>query len=453
MLYYLHEMQNYALMPARALGDMMRFALTNPMNPISHTPMAKQILSATEIFERLTRQYTKPAWMLDETEIDGKKVKVTVEPVITRTYCHLLHFKRDVERKDPKLLIVAPLSGHFATLLRGTVEAMLPDHDVYVTDWQDCRFIPVTADRFNLSDFIDYLIDFLHYLGPNTHAMAVCQPSVPLLAGVSVMSTWGDLCAPATMTLIGGPIDTRENPTAVNKLAMEHDIKWFEENVVDTVPPPYPGMMRKVYPGFVQLTNFVSMNLEKHMESMNQLFDHLVRGDEEEAEKKTAFYDEYLSVMDLPAEFYLQTVKTVFQDHLLPKGEMTARWQPVEPHRIHRTAILCVEGELDDICGVGQTKAALKLTTSLPDEKKHYHLQMGAGHYGVFNGGKYRREIAPLIKKWIRTHDHEIGTMRDKTIHIPAADRRASRSDGSAADRRASRGGGNGKAAAGAASE
>lgn len=445
MLYYLHEMQNYALMPARALGDMMRFALTNPMNPISHTPMAKQILSATEIFERLTRQYTKPAWMLDETEIDGKKVKITVEPVITRTYCHLLHFKRDTNRKDPKLLIVAPLSGHFATLLRGTVEEMLPDHDVYVTDWQDCRFIPVTADRFNLSDFIDYLIDFLHFLGPNTHAIAVCQPSVPLLAGVSVMSTWGDLCAPATMTLIGGPIDTRENPTAVNKLAMEHDIKWFEENVVDTVPPPYPGMMRKVYPGFVQLTNFVSMNLEKHMESMNQLFDHLVRGDEEEAEKKTAFYDEYLSVMDLPAEFYLQTVKTVFQDHLLPKGEMTARWQPVEPHRIMRTAILCVEGELDDICGVGQTKAALKLTTSLPDEKKHYHLQMGAGHYGVFNGGKYRREIAPLIKKWIRTHDREIGTMRDKTIVVPAIDRRGTMGDGSAADRRASRGGGNGK--------
>jgi len=440
MLYFMHEMQNYALMPARAMGDMLRLVLTNPMNPLSHTPMAKQILSAAEIFERVTRQYSKPGWMLDETEIDGKMVKVTPEAVIKRAYCHLVHFKRETDRKDPKLLIVAPLSGHYATLLRGTVEAMLPDQDVYITDWQDCRYIPVTADRFNLSDFIDYLIDFLHYLGPNTHTIAVCQPSVPLLAGVSVMSTWGDLCAPATMTLIGGPIDTRENPTAVNKLALEHDIKWFEDNVIESVPPPYPGMMRKVYPGFIQLTNFVSMNLERHMESMGQLFEHLVRGDEEEAEKKRSFYDEYLAVMDLPAEFYLQTVKTVFQDHALPKGEMTARWQPVEPHRIMRTAIMCVEGELDDICGVGQTKAALKLTTNLSDERKHYHLQMGAGHYGVFNGGKYRREIAPVIKKWIRTHDREIGTQRDKVVAVPSFERRGPRpAGGSAADRRASR--------------
>jgi len=437
MLYYMHEMQHYALMPVRAFGDMLKFALTNPMNPLSHTPMAKQILSATEIFERITRQYTKPEWRLPTTIIDGKEVAVTEEVAVKRTYCHLTHFKRDTDRKDPKLLIVAPLSGHFATLLRGTVEAMLPNHDVYITDWQDCRFIPVQADRFNLSDFIDYLIDFMHFLGPNTHAIAVCQPSVPLLAAVSVMSTWGDLCSPASATLIGGPIDTRANPTAVNKLAQEHPIEWFEENVCDTVPPPYPGMGRKVYPGFVQLTNFISMNLEKHKESMNQLFEHLVRGDEEEAEKKTSFYDEYLSVMDLPAEFYLQTVKTVFQDHALPKGEMTARWQPVEPHRITRTALFCVEGELDDICGVGQTKAALEITRNLPSEMKAYRLQMGAGHYGVFNGGKWRREIAPQISKFIREHDRESGTLRQKLVAVKefAGDRRGARSGGSAADR------------------
>ena len=438
MIYYMHEMQHYALMPARAMGDMLKFALTNPMNPLAHTPLAKQILSAAEIFERVTRQYTKPEWGLPETVIDGKPVAVTEEVAIKRTYCNLIHFRRDTDRKDPKLLIVAPLSGHFATLLRGTVEAMLPNHDVYVTDWQDCRFIPVQADRFNLSDFIDYLIDFMHYLGPNTHAIAVCQPAVPMLAAISVMSTWGDLCTPATTTLIGGPIDTRANPTAVNKLATDHPIEWFEENVIDTVPPPYPGLGRRVYPGFVQLTNFISMNLEKHKESMNQLFDHLVRGDEEEAEKKISFYDEYLAVMDMPAEFYLQTIKTVFQEHALPKGTMTARWQPVEPQRITRTALMCIEGELDDICGVGQTRAALDLTPNLPSEMKQYRLQVGVGHYGVFNGGKYRREIAPAIAKFIREHDREIGTMRQKPVAVRefAGDRRKGRGNGSVADRR-----------------
>lgn len=421
MLYQMHEMQHAALMPARYFTDMLRHMLDNPFNPWSHTPWGRQIASAANIFERLTRRYGKPAWGLPTTPIDGVDVPIVEDPVIKRTYCHLIHFRREIERKDPKLLIVAPLSGHYATLLRGTVEAMLPDHEVYVTDWQDCRMIPVTADRFNLSDFIDYVIDFLHYLGPNTHVIAVCQPSVPVLAALSVMSLWGDLCAPATVTLIGGPIDTRSNPTAVNKLALEHDIEWFEHNVIETVPPPYPGMGRKVYPGFIQLTNFVSMNLERHKASMNELYDHLVRGDEQAAAQKEAFYDEYLAVMDLPAEFYLQTVKTVFQDHALPKGEMVARWQPVEPNRIKRTAIMCVEGELDDICGVGQTKAALEITKELPNEKKHYHLQMGAGHYGVFNGGKWRREIAPSIKQFIRKHDHEIGTERVKPIAVHAA--------------------------------
>ena len=284
---------------------------------------------------------------------------------------------------------------------------MPPDHDVYVTDWQDCRAVPVTADRFNLNDYIDYVIDFLHYLGPNTHVLAVCQPSVPVLAATSVLSRWGDLCAPASVTLMGGPIDTRENPTAVNLLAREHPIEWFEENVITTVPPPYLGMGRKIYPGFIQLTNFISMNLDKHRESLGKLFDHLVRGDDEEAEKRSSFYEEYLAVMDLPADFYLQTVKTVFQDHALPKNEMVARWHPVLPASIDRTAILCVEGGLDDISGVGQTKAALTLAKGLSSDRKHYHLQADVGHYGVFNGGKWRREIAPVVKRFIREHDHE----------------------------------------------
>ncbi|MEQ9334957.1 polyhydroxyalkanoate depolymerase [Thalassobaculum sp.] len=409
MLYHMHELTRLAMMPWRSAAQMTRMMVAAPWNPIAYTPFAQQVMAGTEVFERATRRYGKPEWGLPTTQIDGREVAVEVEPAIKRSYCHLLRFKRDVVRDDPRVLVVAPLSGHFATLLRGTVEALLPDHEVYVTDWQDCRMIPVEADRFNLNDYIDYLIDFLHFLGPNTHVIAVCQPSVPVVAAVSVMSGWGDLCAPASMTLMGGPIDTRQNPTAVNKLAEEHDFEWFENNVITTVPPPYPGAGRRVYPGFIQLTNFISMNLDRHMQSFHELFDHLVQGDDDEAEKRTAFYDEYLAVMDLPEEFYLQTIKTVFKDHALPKGEMIHRWHPVKPEAITRTAILCVEGELDDISGVGQTRATLDLATSLPDDMKKYHLQKNVGHYGIFNGGRWRREIAPVVKDFIREHDHRLG--------------------------------------------
>ncbi len=412
MLYYLHEMSRLSLAPARAMTEGLRALLDNPLNPWTATPVGRNMASAADIFEHLTRSYGKPAWRLPTTTIDGAEVAVEVEVAIKRAYCHLLHFKRATDRADPRLLIVAPLSGHYATLLRGTVEAMLPDHDVFVTDWQDCRMIPVTQDRFNLDDYIDYLIDFLHLLGPNTHVLAVCQPSVPALAAVSVMSGWGDNCVPATLTMIGGPIDTRKNPTQVNKLAEENPIEWFERNVVVQVPPPYPGMFRRVYPGFIQLTNFIAMNFEQHIKSYNELFDHLVRGDDEAADKKRMFYEEYRSVMDLPAEFYLQTVKTVFQDHELPRGKMIARWHPVLPEYITRTALLCVEGELDDISGVGQTKAALEITPNLPDAMKEYYLQAGAGHYGVFNGRRWRDEVAPRIKRFIRAHDQGPGPHR-----------------------------------------
>jgi poly(3-hydroxybutyrate) depolymerase len=410
MLYYLHEMSRMSMAPARAFTEGLRAMFDSPFNPFAHTPMARVIASSADIFEHLTRSYGKPAWGIDTTMIEDVPVEVEVETIITRTYCQLVHFKRATHREDPRLLIVAPLSGHYATLLRGTVEAMLPDHDVFITDWQDCRMIPVTQDRFNLNDYIDYLIDFLHVLGPNTHVIAVCQPSVPALAAVSVMSGWGDNCVPATLTMIGGPIDTRKSPTAVNKFAQEHSIEWFEKNVIVQVPPPYPGMFRHVYPGFIQLTNFIAMNFEKHLESYNQLFEHLVQGDDEAADKHRAFYEEYRAVMDLPAEFYLQTLETVFHEHALPQGKMIARWHPVLPEYITRTALLCIEGELDDISGMGQTKAALEITPNLPDEMKQYHLQPGVGHYGVFNGRRWREEVAPRIKRFIRTHDHEIGS-------------------------------------------
>jgi len=287
--------------------------------------------------------------------------------------------------------------------------------------------IPVTQDRFNLNDYIDYLVDFLHVLGPNTHVLAVCQPAVPALAATAIMSGWGDNCVPSTLTMIGGPIDTRKSPTQVNKLAKENSLEWFERHVVVRVPPPYPGAFRKVYPGFIQLTNFIAMNFEQHFRSYGQLFEHLVRGDDDEADKKRSFYEEYRSVMDMPAEFYLQTVKTVFQDHALPDGKMVARWHPVLPEQITRTALLCIEGELDDISGIGQTKAALEITPNLPDSMKEYHLQTGVGHYGVFNGRRWREQIAPRIKRFIRSHDHELATGKDAQVTALNAWRGANR--------------------------
>lgn len=413
MLYYLYEMQRLWAAPVQLMAEGAKVALNNPFNPWSHTPVGRIAGSAVDLVGHFTQRYGKPEWGLHSTEIDGRQVPVTIETAIERTYCELIRFRREEDRKDPKLLILAPLSGHFATLIRGTVEAMLPDHDVYVTDWRDCSMIPASDDRFDLDDYIDYLVDFLHFLGPNTHVLAVCQPAVPAMAATAIMSGWDDNCVPASLTMIGGPIDTRNSPTQVNKLAKEHDLDWFERNVVVDVPPPYPGAFRKVYPGFVQLTNFIAMNLDRHLASYHELFQHLVQGDDEAADRKRAFYEEYRAVMDLPAEFYLQTVKVVFQDHALPKGEMVHRWYPVETDKITKTALLCIEGELDDISGIGQTRAALDITPNLPDAMKAYHLQKGVGHYGVFNGGKWRREIAPKVKAFIREHDHALNAARE----------------------------------------
>lgn len=404
MLYQLHELQKLALLPARMTAESLHMFFNNPFNVLGHTPAGRALGSGAQVFEQFTRAYQKPDWDLDTTLIDGEEVEIDIEPVVKRTFCHLTHFKRDTNRNDPRLLIVAPLSGHYATLLRETVEAMLPNHDVYVTDWQDSRYIPITSDRFTLSDYIDYVIDFLHFLGPDTHIIGVCQPSVPVMAAVSVMSAWGDICVPASMTLMGGPIDTRQGITEVNRMALQHDIDWFERNVVTVVPAPYPGMGRRVYPGFIQISSFMSMNLGRHMQSAKEMFEHLVLGADEAADKKKKFYDEYLAVMDLPAEFYLETVKAVFQDHLLPKGELNHRWQRVDTSAITKTAILCVEGERDDISGVGQTKAALDITPNLSADKKAYHLQKKVGHYGVFSGNTWKREIAPVIADFIRKH-------------------------------------------------
>lgn len=404
MLYYLYELNHAALSPARAAADAGRLYFSNPLNPLSHTTMGKNAAALFEVFERVTRRYGKPAFGISSIVAHGKKVDVQERVVWERPFCRLIHFSKAMPNgrgPGPKLLMVAPMSGHYATLLRGTVEAMLPDHDVYITDWIDARMVPLSEGPFDLDDYVDYVISMLHALGPSANVMAVCQPSVPVLAAVSIMEARNDPYVPATMTLMGGPIDTRRNPTAVNRLAEERGIDWFRSNVIVTVPFPHPGMMRQVYPGFLQLTGFMSMNLDRHMSAHYDLFNHLVEGDGDSAEKHRDFYDEYLAVMDLTAEFYLQTVETVFVRHALPKGEMMHRDTPVDPGKIRRVALMTVEGEHDDISGVGQTRAAHTLCTNLPEHMRRHHLQKGVGHYGVFNGSRFRSDVAPRIRDFI----------------------------------------------------
>ena len=404
-LYHLHELQHAAMAPVSFMARMGKYAYHNPMNPLSYTPMGRGMAAASELVERMTMRYAKPDFGLLGTVIDGKDVAIHQTVVDERPFCNLIHFKKDTKKQQPKLLIVAPLSGHYATLLRGTVEALLPQADVYITDWIDARNIPAVVGKFDLDDYIQYVIDYLRLLGPNVHVMAVCQPAVPVLAAVSIMGANQDPNAPRSMTLIGGPIDTREAPTEVNRTATERPMSWFEQNVVTRVPGNYPGFMRRVYPGFLQLTGFMTLNLERHIGAHVDLYKHLVQGDGESVSAHKKFYNEYLSAMDMPAEFYLQTIDTVFKRHALPKGEMKWRGIKVDPSAITETALLTLEGEKDDISGVGQTYAAHKLCTSLTAEKKKHHLQVGVGHYGLFNGRRFREEIVPIITKFMRKHD------------------------------------------------
>ncbi|MEO9336086.1 polyhydroxyalkanoate depolymerase [Mesorhizobium sp. SB112] len=419
MYYQLYEMNHAALQPARAYADAVRLFYSNPLNPFAHTPFSRSIAAAAELFERTTRRYGKPSFGLDSVSIDGKDVDVTEKIVWKRPFCNLIHFHRSLRgshKADPKLLIVAPMSGHYATLLRGTVEAMLPHAEVYITDWTDARMVPVTEGKFDLDDYIDYVIDMLHALGPDTHVMGVCQPSVPVLAAAAIMEARGDHFAPASMTLMGGPIDTRCNPTAVNLLAKEKGIDWFRENVIMPVPWPAPGFMRNVYPGFLQLSGFMSMNLDRHITAHRDFFTHLVKEDGDSAEKHRDFYDEYLAVMDMTAEFYLQTVETVFIRHDLPKGEMTHRGTPVDPSAIRNVALLTIEGENDDISGLGQTKAAHDLCSNVPAEMRSHYMQPKVGHYGVFNGSRFRAEIVPRIVDFMLANGAEARRSKPRLV-------------------------------------
>ncbi len=406
LAYGLFEGARMMMAPARLAADLTRHSIKSPANPLAYSPYARSIAAGCEMFERVTRRYGKPAFGFTETVVEGQTVPVTERVVSERPFCRLIAFDRAFRtppaEPQPKLLIVAPMSGHYATLLRGTVEAMLPNHQVFITDWTDARMVPLLAGPFDLDTYIDYLRDIFAELGPDLHVMAVCQPAVPVMAAVALMEAEDEPHVPVSMTLMGGPIDTRRSPTAVNCLAQERGQEWFEQNTISLVPPIYPGAFRRVYPGFLQLSGFMAMNLDRHVTAHTDMFDHLVRGDGDSAEKHRDFYDEYLAVMDLTAEYYLQTVQTVFVNHALPKGEMVSRGVPVDPAAIRRCAILAVEGENDDISGVGQTKAALDMTPNLPDSRKAYHLQEGVGHYGVFNGSRYRAIIAPRIASFIR---------------------------------------------------
>lgn len=421
MLYHIYDLQHAILTPARIAAELTRTVFQNPWNPLSHTQAGRTVAAGAELFERVTRRFGEPDWALNETIIDGKSVTVVEETIVEKPFCTLIHFKRNTKRKDPQVLVVAPMSGHYATLLRGTVEALLPHHDVYVTDWTDARQVPLKEGKFNLDDFITYLREFMSLMGPKTHLIAVCQPAVPVLAAVSLMATENDPNQPFSMTLMGGPIDTRISKTAVNKLAEERPLSWFENTVVETVPAYYPGAFRKVYPGFLQLSGFMSMNLDRHVGSHMKFYHHLIQGDGESADFHRKFYNEYNAVMDITGEFYIQTIDTVFQRHLLPRGQM--KWRDplshklvdVRPQDIERTALFTIEGELDDISSRGQTTSAHDLCYNL-SQKKQYHLfQLQTGHYGIFNGSRWKKDIMPRIRNFMRMWD-------DGYDPVPAAD-------------------------------
>jgi poly(3-hydroxybutyrate) depolymerase len=406
LLYNAYELQRTMLGGAAAWASITSELLSNPAVPAGYFGLGPVVASALEVFAHASAPRGKPSFGIETVTVDGVAHRVTEATVMHKPFGNLLRFGHEGLPEDaPRLLVVAPMSGHYATLLRGTVARMLERAVVYVTDWADAKMVPTEVGSFDLDDYIDYVIEFLEYIGPGAHALAVCQPSVPTLAATAVMAGQNNLCRPASLTMMGGPIDTRESPTTVNDVAMQQPIGWFKRNVIATVPLTYPGAGRRVYPGFLQLAGFMSMNFGSHLMSHYAMFKHLVAGDEDSADSTKAFYDEYRSVCDMTAEFYLQTVENVFQRHSLPNGTFVHRGKPVDLGAITDTAILAIEGERDDISGLGQTRAALKLTPNLPKAKKQYFMAPKVGHYGIFNGRKWREEIAPVVEQWIAAHE------------------------------------------------
>ena len=406
MLYPIYEMQRGMLSAASAWASITSELLNNPALPAGYLGFGPSLASALDVFAHAATPRGKPHFDIAQVTVEGVAHAITETVVLQRPFGNLVRFSHSGLAKDaPHLLIVAPMSGHFATLLRGTVARMAERAVVYITDWADAKLVPASAGRFDLDNYIDYLIGFAEHIGREAqvrpHMIAVCQPSVPALAATAIMAAAQHPQRPLTLTMMGGPIDTRKAPTSVNDVAVKHPLSWFESHVIATVPLLYPGAGRRVYPGFLQLAGFLSMNLKTHMQSHWQMFQHLVTGDGQSADGAKAFYDEYRSVADMTAEFYLQTIEHVFQRHSLPKGELTHRGQPIDLAAIRDTALLAIEGERDDISGVGQTRAALTIATGLDEAKKRYFLVEGVGHYGIFNGSKWRGIIAPVVEEWM----------------------------------------------------
>ncbi len=404
MLYNLHDIKNQAMKPMRYISELTKIAYSNPFNPLSYTSFGKIMVANSNLFENILRRRDKPKWGIDNVNIDGKFRAVSIDVIKDLPFCNLIHFKRDCPKakNDPKILLVAPMSGHYATLLRGTVEALIKDHEVYVTDWKDASNVPIELGRFGLDEYIDYMLDFMRDLAPNLNVIAVCQPAPLVLSAVSLLAQKNDKAEPDSMILMGGPVDTTAAPTVVTMAAENRSLNWFENNCINLVPSRFKAAGRKVYPGFLQLRAFMSMNPARHADAHTKLYNHLIQGDGDSVAAHDKFYDEYLAVMDVTAEFYLETIKEIFQQHAIANGTMNWRGQIITPASIKKSALMTVEGELDDISAPGQTIASHDLCPNIPKARHLNLLQKNVGHYGIFNGRHWRETIKPAIGKFIR---------------------------------------------------
>jgi poly(3-hydroxybutyrate) depolymerase len=411
MLYQLYESQRALLSPFSEFASASAKLYSHPLSPFTHTPLAHRVSAGLDLMHRLSKEYEKPQFNITTVQVQGTDVAVQEQVAIEKPFCRLLRFKRFTDdlpllstmKEQPTVLVVAPLSGHHSTLLRETVRALLVDHKVFITDWTDARMVPLEAGPFHLDDYIFYVQEFIRHIGPEVNVISVCQPTVPVLAAVSLMASTGEF-TPRTLTMMGGPIDARKSPTAVNNLAMNKSYEWFEYNVIYRVPVNYPGNGRRVYPGFLQHSGFIAMNPDRHLKSHYDYFMDLMRGEDESAEFHRAFYDEYNAVLDMPAEYYLDTIKTVFQDFALVNGTWEVDGQRVRPQDIKTSALLTIEGELDDISGAGQTKAAHDLCTGIPKSRQFHYDVEGAGHYGIFSGRRWREKVYPELREFIAQH-------------------------------------------------
>ena len=419
MLYQIYETQRAMMAPFAEFASASAKLYSHPLSPFAQTPMSQRVSAAFDLMHRLAKEYEKPAFGITSVEVDGVEVAVQERVAIHKPLCRLLRFKRFTDdshalqtmKSQPTVLVVAPLSGHHSTLLRDTVRSLLQHHKVFITDWTDARMVPVEAGPFHLDDYVHYVQEFIRHIGPHMHVISVCQPTVPVLAAVSLMASAGEF-TPRTLTMMGGPIDARRSPTAVNNLAMNKSHGWFETNVICRVPPNFPGAGRRVYPGFLQHAGFVAMNPDRHLSSHYDYFYHLIQGDEDNAESHRQFYDEYNAVLDMPAEYYLDTIKTVFQEFALVNGTWRVAGELVRPQDISGSALLTVEGELDDISGAGQTRAAHGLCTGIPEARRFHYDVEGAGHYGIFSGRRWRERVYPEVRDFVARFDRAAGASK-----------------------------------------